>query len=197
MALRNRSALMPHDEHPDLRQVMVEAINELMQKHDFQATQPREPVTLEQVEIRHQKLIQHVRTLNDKLNGGDLAASIALVTQGTSIYPWLFVTCRRAGEDNWQPVASVSGEGSKNERHRFLGKTLGPRSFVCVGSLNVIPDGGRIRIELPDGNVYEEPSVDGCCVVLAPVMFAPDIGEPTTIRYFDADGSEINSETVC
>jgi hypothetical protein len=187
---------MPHDEQPDLRHVIVEAINELMQTHEFQATQPREPVTLEQVEIRRQKMIRNARTLNDRLNGGDLAASIALVTQGTSVYPWLFVTCRRARDQSWQPVASVSGEGHEHETRRFLGKTRGPRSFVCVGSLNVIPEGGRIRIELPDGSVHEERSVDGCCVVLAPVMFAPDIGEPTAIRYFNPDGSEISSETV-
>jgi hypothetical protein len=187
---------MSTSDHPDLRQTIANAIDELRQTQEFQTTQLQEPVRFEQIEIRCQQVIRNVRTLNEKIDGGDLAASIALVTQGTSVYPWLFVICRPAGEENWQPVASVSGEGHEREPGRFLGKTGDPRSFVCVGSLNVIPDGGRVSVELPNGNVHDEHATGGCCVVLAPVTSAPDINRPTTIRYFDPDGRVMRMETL-
>lgn len=187
---------MTDRDQPDLRPVITDAINQLMRTQTFQADQPQEPVTLNQVEILSQRTLQYVQTLNSKLNGGHLAASLALVTQEAGAYPWLFVTCRPVGEINWQPVGSVSGTGSEDGAHPFLGKSTAPRSFLGIGSLNVIPDGGRISIEMPDGTVYEERVENGCCVVLAPITHVPESGKQIEISYRNPDGSEIRSERV-
>lgn len=185
----------PNDDQPDLHTVIADAVTELVQNNSFRGDQPAEPVAPGQVQVRCQRTLRGVQTLNPKLNGGDLSACIALVTAHDQVFPWFFLTCRRAEEGHWQPVASVGGT-PKPAGEPFVGKLRDPRSFVAIGALHAIPEGGGIRIELPDGSTYEDRVVDGGVIAIAPLTFPPDTGDLTTIRYLNPDGSERGSETV-
>lgn len=171
------------------------AVTELTQGNSFRGDQPAGPVSEDQVQIRCQRTVRQATTLNPILDGGDLSACFAIVTQGGATYPWFFVTCRVPGEARWQPVASVGGQ-QKEPDEPFVGKLRGPKSFIAIGSLNEIAEDGSVRIELPDDSMYEDRVVDGCCIALAPLTTRGGPDAPVTIRYIDPDGTERQTETV-
>jgi hypothetical protein len=196
MAQRNRSVLIPKSEQPELRQTVADAINQVASQHGEKPEQKMPaPVRPEQVSIPCQRTWYAVETLNQKVNGADFSACVANITQEDGIYPWFFLVCRLPGDSTWQPIGSQGGE-RRGSVQRNLGKLHVPRTCICVGGLSVVPNGGSIQIELSNGERYEDAASDGCCIAFAPLTTESLIEATTTIRYFDADGSEITIETI-
>jgi hypothetical protein len=196
MTQKNRSVLMPPSEQPDLRQVIADAVNQLAAAHSHREEQKMPGrVTPEQVSIPCQRTWNAVETLNQKVNGADFSACVANITQKDGIYPWFFLVCRLPGDTSWQPIGSQGGE-RRGAVQQVSGKLALPRTAICVGGLGVVPNGGSISIELPDGSVYDDHAESGCCITFAPLTTKELVEGETTIRYFDADGQVLRMETL-
>jgi hypothetical protein len=187
---------MAMDDQPELSQTVAEAVNHLADLHGFPPEQQlSSSVTAAQVSIPCQRTWYGVQTLNEKTNGADFSACVAHVTQSDGIYPWFFLLCRLPGQPGWRPLASQGGV-RRDMVKQVPGKDQPPRTCFCVGGLAVVPNGGSIRIELPNGQVYEDQAHGGCCIAFAPLTSEADVGRTVLVRYLDPDGNELKSETL-
>ena len=184
------------NELPDLTPSISDAINHLARQHQFRSEQQlAAEVTPEQLSVPCQRTWFGVTTLNQKTNGGDFTACVANVTQEDGVYPWFFLFCRPPGSESWQPLVSQGGE-RREMVQRVPGKVRVPRTCICIGGLGVVPNGGRIQIEMEDGSVHEDHAVGGCCIAMAPLTVPTEDQGTITVRFSDADGNELQSETV-
>lgn len=187
---------MSTNNQPDLARTIAGAINQLAQQHGDRPEQKLpESVSPTHISIPCQRTWYGVETMNQKVNGADFSACVAHVTQADGIYPWFFVVCRLPGDSDWQPIGSQGGE-RRGMVQQMPGKLHIPRTAVCAGGLGVVPNGGSVRIELPDGTVHEDHANDGCCIAFAPLTSEPEGGKAIMIRYLDASGAEISSEPI-
>jgi hypothetical protein len=81
-------------------------------------------------------------------------------------------------------------------RDRTGGFTLAGGSYTCVGGIGAVPEGGSIRVEMANGDVFESRCEDGCCIVFAPVTSPPSPDDQVTVRYFGPDGNQLAADTA-
>ena len=187
---------MSLNEQPGIAQTLADAINQLAAQHGSRPEQKiPEQVAPEQISIPCQRTWTGVETLNQKVTGADFSACVAHVSRDDGIYPWVFLLCRLPGDSHWQPIASQGGE-RRGSVQRVLGKLKIPLTAICVGGLGVVPNGGSVQIELPDGSRYDDRAQEGCCYAFAPLTDEPGSNQPATVRYLDADGAEMHSESI-
>lgn len=183
---------------PDLRHVVASSINELAREHPNFAKDSGldDPVSLtaEDVTTICQRTWREINTINTEIDGADVSACFANVNHDGDIRSWFFLACLPVGDTEWRPMGSQGGM-SRSDSQRDTGAITGSRSHVCTCAINVIPDGGRIQVELADGTSYHDEAVDGCCIVFAPITTPPTPDDRFTIRYLDPDGNELLSET--
>jgi hypothetical protein len=177
-----------NDHYQDLRLVVADAMNEtLMGPHVPEEQRITQPVTPDLVRIPCQRTWYGISTVNSKLDGGDVSACVAHVRLGGSVYPAFVLVGRRADETEWRPFMSQGG--------CVAGGLIGPRSHVCIGGIDAVPDGGVIQVELADGTSYQDQASDGCCIVFAPITTPSTPDDHFTVRYLNPDGTELESRT--
>ncbi|MGH9176828.1 MAG: hypothetical protein ACRD1H_20840 [Vicinamibacterales bacterium] len=180
---------------PDLRQVIADSVNQLMSSDDLPVEHRlKSPARPEQITIRSQRTWHDVTTINTRLAGGSFSACIAQLEDGDDLYSFFIEAVLPPDETEWRWAGSSGGKQPLELRDRAGGLMIAGRSHICVGGIGHVPDGGKLRVEMADGSVHEETAVDGCCVAFAPVTAQPSPDDHVTIRWFDADATELGSD---
>jgi hypothetical protein len=184
---------------PDWQQLVFDALNDLARHNDPQVPPEAQIVPAsspELIVIRCQRVWRAVTTTNPVLNGGDFGACVAQYEYDDRLYGFFIMAARQASETIWRPSGMSGGPRPSAHRDHIGGFHLGAGSFVCVGGIGAVPNGGLIEVELPDGSIHLDRCTDGCAIVFAPAVASPEPGATVTVRYRAADGSQIAADTA-
>jgi hypothetical protein len=130
------------------------------------------------------------------MNGADFAAAVVQAEQDGRLFSFFVEAVKPAGRENWRGTGSSGGKIPVERRDRTVGFMLVGGSFACVGGLGIVPDGGSVRVEMANGDVFESRSENGCCIVFAPVTSPPNPDDHVTVRCIGPDGNQLAADTA-
>jgi hypothetical protein len=189
--------------HPDLRPAVADFVQrhiESVAQLPFHQQPPAEHQlsevpAIEEIIIRGQRTWWDVPMHSPRLRGADVSAAVAQFEQYGHLWSFFVRAVRLPRQAEWA-IAQSTGGRADDRRDTHWGLMSGGGSNVCVGGLNPVPDGGKIRVILADGGVYEDTAVNETCIVFAPVTATPGPDDQATIQFLDAHGNELASRRV-
>jgi hypothetical protein len=182
---------------PDFRQLGCETINRFLSRdHIPRPQRPAQPVVPEDVTVRCQRVWPHVTMIGPRLNGADFAAAVVQAEPEGQLLSFFIQAVRQPGSTDWHVGSSLGGQHPEHLRDRAGGTLLAGGFCVCLGGIGAVPEGGSIRVEMANGDVFESRCEDGCCIVFAPVTSAPSPDDHVTVRYLGPEGNELAADTV-
>ncbi|HUG14184.1 MAG TPA: hypothetical protein VMM78_04125 [Thermomicrobiales bacterium] len=182
---------------PDLRQLVCDAVSQMMTMPDLPDDQRLDgAVQPDEIAIRCQRTWHDISTVNARINGGSFSACVGQFERNGELYSYFVEAVSPPGDSKWHAMGSSGGKMPAVMRDRAGGFMLSGGSHVCAGGLGQVEHGGTLRIEMADGTSYEDRSIDGCCIVFAPVTSAPSPDDHIRVRVFNADGIEDSMKRV-
>lgn len=183
--------------HPDVRQVISDALNLMQQTPDLpDELRLMSTMTPTRLTFRCQRSWHNVPTWEPVLNGGSLSVCVVQFTDGDRRHSHIFEVVRQKGQAAWRCRSSAGGARPTERADDIRTFELAPGSHVIVGGLAISESLGALRVEHADGSAYEVPVIDGCAIAFAPVTTQPTSSDRVTVRYFDHSGAELGSDTV-
>ena len=183
--------------HPDLRQEICDAVNQVMMKDDFPSEhRMQQPASPDQVTIRCQRTWHDITTLNPRLDGGSFSACIAEFDQDGEIFSFFVEAAQTPERPAWGIAGWSGGRQPPELRDQMGGFMISGGSHVCVGGMGRVPDGGTLRVEMADGTMHESTATDSCAIVFAPVTTPPSPNDHIIVSWYDASGVELGSDRV-
>jgi hypothetical protein len=191
------SASSTSNAQPDFQQLGCETINRILSGGRLpQLNRPAQPVVPEDVTVRCQRVWPHITMISPRLNGADFAAAVVQAEPEGQLLSFFIQAVKTPGSDEWHVSSSSGGRRPEHLRDRTGGSIIAGGSSVCVGGIGAVPEGGSIRVEMANGDVFADRCEDGCCIVFAPVTSPPTSDDHVTLRYLGPDGAELTAETT-
>jgi hypothetical protein len=178
--------------------VLVDQIVEMLDRLDDQPPHPlRKPVTVEWLDIRCQRTWHEIPALNDWSRGGAYSACIAHVTSEPLEHVYALVAHCPMDSDEWSIAMFQGGPHPQFPDRPVGGVTLiAMTSWLCVGTEVGTSDVSGVKVALPDGTVYEDAAFDGCAMVFAPFVPAPQPGDHASVSYVNSAGETLGSSQI-